>query len=368
MSCNCVADWRLEVLDLASGERLGFLPFLGFTFEELLNQVGTATISAPLARVSLADVWPHYRAVAFTRTAGPSASPSAPVCEFIGMIESVTAQSPGEVNIGLVSIEGYLGYRVIASGEYTDPQTNLGAEIVDDVAADGVPLTSSYEFSAINRTITVEATSDMTALAFLQQLTELEDGPDYQRSHTYSGGAWTTDLYFRDYVGNTTPRVLDARRGLSQYGVTVDALQHANWIRGRDQELAVREANDFATTIYPRFDRGVKYSDMIESGTNLVDAVAGELANNRHPMTVPDVTISKLALASEINLGDSLTLNMSNGAIRYAGDVRVVGKAWSLAAESPSLCTLSMVPLDDPSVSVLSLPKPMPSLSGRGCC
>lgn len=363
ITCDCANDWRLELLDLETGNRIGWLPFIRFDFEELLNQVGTATITVPVRKVSLGDVWPHLRAVAFTRIAGPNASPTDPFCEFIGMIETVSAQSSGEVTIGLVSIEGYLKYRVMPDGTYTDNQTTLGADAVNLAAVSGARITGTDAGSITSRTVVLEAASDTLIIDFVDSLTQMQDGPDYSLTHTFASGAWSTVMKFSDYAGSTTARNLNAKRGLVSYGITVEAAEHGNYIRGRDQALGSYVATGVTSSIYVPFGKFVKYSDITDS-TQLADQTNGELAQNAHPIATPDVTIADLGISGPIRLGDSLNLNMDHGAILYKGEARVTGKAWSSDTESPTLCTLSMVPLDDVTTTILNAP----AGTGPGCC
>lgn len=364
-ACNCSSDWRLELLDLSTGERIGWLPFTSFTFEELLNEPGTATVTVPVRKVTMPQVMPHMRAVAFTRTAGPGASKTAPVCEFIGMIETAQAQSGGTLNLGLRSIEAYLAYRIIqTTGDRVGNQTTLLANIVNEFSTDGVQLVGVDGGSATPRTINVEADSDTTGLTYMTDLTNLENGPDYLLRHTHVGDAWVTDVIAQDYVGDTTPRPLNARRGLIAYGLNVDAVNHANWLRGRASDQLATTADNLTDTPYPRFDTSVAFSEIATSGALLTAATNGAQENRKDPIAVPDVTIARLDITAKFAMGDSITLKMDQGAARYEGAARLVGKAWSVSAGSPTLCTFSVTPLDDVRTAVLNLPQS----TGQGCC
>lgn len=367
MTCNCPRDWRLELLDLATGERLGWLPFTGFTFEELLNQPGSATITVPVRKVTMRDVWPHLRAVAFTRTSGPGATASAPVCEFIGMIESVNAESGGTLTIGLQSIEKYLAYRIITGNQTytTQRQTIIAEELVTLAAGSGIPLTGVGNPAAgITRSRSYLAEDDKVILDAITELTEIDDGPDYRREYTFSGGAWSTLLRFADYIGDTTPRPLRDRRGLTAYGLTVDATMQANWVRGRGQEI-VNTDDTYTTSPYPRFDLAVQWSDVADA-TQLAENVDGYLLNHYDPTAVPDVTIADLKVSTAFALGDLAALRMNHGAIQFDGTARVIGKAWSVGPEQPTMCTFSFTPPIEGAMAAIVAVPPSPTLPG--CC
>lgn len=368
MSCNCPKDWRLEILDLASGRVLGYLPFVSFTFDDLLNQVGPASITLNVRDAALRDIFPHLRAVAFTRVSGPNATPNSPVCEYIGIVESVAADSGGTLTIGLQSIEYYLNYRILhTTGAYVGDQSDLGSDVVNAMTSNGIQLGGASDGSGPTRTIDVEPTSDTRALDFIINLCAIEDGPDYVREHSKSGSSWSTVIRFVASAGDPGARPLSALSGVTGYGLNVDASQHTNWVRGRDQNQFAVALNDVADSIYPRFDKGVKYSDMIAqtpSPDNLDEAVAGEIANNADPIALPDITVADLDVAAGISLGDVRLLDMNHGALRYYGNVRVVGKSWSRNGDGPTLCTISAVPNDSIANPILDAP---PS-NKRGCC
>lgn len=362
--CNCAADWRLEVIDLATGTRIRYLPFLSFDFEDALNQAGTATVTVPVDRVTARDVWPHLRAVVFTRINGPGATSSAPVAEYIGMIETMQAESSGTVTLGLLSIEAYLNYRIVVSDTtYTTlDQCDIGAALVNLAVSNGIPLTgASPDVSVYSRTRTYLAADDKRILDAVSELTQVINGPDYRRDFSFSGGAWSTVLTFLDTVG-TVGGSLNGKRGLSVYGMNVDGSQHCNWLRGRGESLSDTD-DTLSDTIYARFDKGMQWSDVTDAGT-LSDNVDGELVNNADPNAIPNVTIARLSIAAAISIGDTLPLSISRGALRYEGTGRVVSKSWSRGGDaSPTLCTLSFVPGEGGASSVLDAPP-----SPVGCC
>lgn len=367
MSCDeCQDTWRLELLDLAAGTRVGWLKYVSFEIDDLLNQVGPGQIICNVRDVRTTDVWPHLRAIAFNRVSGPGATPSAPVIEAVVMIETLSAKSGGTLTLGVQSIEHYLSYRIMRNNttySATD-QNAICADLVNDATVDGIQLTATADTSAITRDRSYLLTDDKVRLEAVTELLQTEDGPDFIREHSKTGGVVTTNLRFTDYAGNTTPAPLNAKRGLVAYGLEVDASSHANLVQGRGNEVSVAYAqNNISASIYPRFDKAVQWSD-VDDVDVVEENTIGYANANADPIAVPDVTVADPNLWVPRRLGDTINLNIDHGALRFFGPARIVGRSLSSSAESPALCTFSFVPLVSASESILSAPPGNDS----GCC
>lgn len=368
MSCNCPKDWRLEAIDLASGDRLSWLKFVSFQMEEVLNDIGTATVICNVNDVNVADVWPHLRAIAFTRISGGTASAQSPFAEMVGMVEQITPNSDGTLSIGLVSVEGYLNHRILPSGvSYPAvPQTQICSDLVNQAASNGINLDAVFETSAVNLTRTYLAADDPIIWPSIADILASQNGPEYYRQYGFDGTSWKTTLHFLDEIGEDRGS-LNARRGLVTYSVNVDAGDHANWIRGRNDHTSYSNST-YSGSPYARFDKAIQWSDLTESGNVILARnVEGELARNYDPRALPDVTIADIGLASQYRIGDTVTLNMNLGALRYFGQARVLSRAWSVSADAPTTCTLSFVPPDSVRASTLILNAPKEQ-TPRGCC
>lgn len=368
MSCNCSKDWRLEILDLQTGTRLGYLPFVSFDFEELLNQAGAASITIPIRKVKLRDVWPRLRAVAFTRVSGPGASTTSPKCEFIGMVENVSSSSDGTATIGLKSIEYYLNYRIFLEGFGDDsgaPQTLLGQQMLDYASnTDGLDmLTGDSDTSAFTSYVQYLPETDTVILDAITTLTETVDGPDYVRDYTFADGAWSAVIRFTDSAGSVHG-TLDSNRGLGSYSLEVDGTEQANFLQGRGEEASF-STDDTATSQYPRFDAAMQVSD-VGLYLQLTNIVQGWRRNHANPLMTPDVTVFRLALATAFVLGDTPDLNLNHGLIHYSGPARIIGKSWRVSPDEPTSCTFSFTP-PDPSVAAAEL-LGAPNPPGVECC
>jgi hypothetical protein len=364
--CGCPYDWRIEILNLSTGERRGYLTPLSFEFEEKLNEVGSGTITIPVSSVSMQDVWPHITSIAFLRIAGPGATSSSPVCEFIGMVEQVDPDSGGTLKIGVKSIEQYLDSRMIDETLVftAEEQTSIGASLVDEAATLGIPLSGGFTASSFPRDRTYELVDRKKILEAIQQLTQVIDGPDYQLVHSLSGtSSWQTEMLFQDRVGSDVPRPLNARRGLIAYGLPVDATAHVTKVIGvGENDTLVYETSTPTSDMYPLFERSEAYSD-VSVLTTVQEHAEGSLAQDKHPIATPTVTVAGLDLIAPLSLGDLTELKMGHGAIQYQGVARIIGIAWSSTESTPTMATLTLVPNDNAADAILGAPP-----SSSGCC
>jgi hypothetical protein len=365
--CNCAEDWRIEIMDLASGIVLRQIIPLSWSFDDTLNDLGPATVTLPLSKVSPRDVWPHFRAIAFTRLEGPRASKGTPRCEYIGMIETVSASArQNTVTIGMYSIESYLNHRRIGTtAAYTDIyQADFAADFVNSAAVNGINLVATGAATGVQRDWATDAANDQMVYDLITNLVQIENGIDYARSFAKIGNAWQTTLTFSDAPIGVGRGPLDGRRGLVDYSLNIEGSGHANRVVGRGDGISW-DVNDLPDTIYAQFDKAVQWSDISNTeGVRLTDMTEGELARSKDPSAVPDVTTSKLSVAGAYDVGDTIDLTMNNGFIRFDGTARIINKAWSLEPESPTMCTFSFAPADDPLGSVLNVP----ASRKRRCC
>lgn len=357
---------------MAEGSRRRYLTPSSLSFDQTLNEVGSGSVTLPIRSITLADTWPHLTSIAFLRINGPGATPTQPVCEFLGMPEQVSGTSSGGLSLGLKSIEGYLGYRIIqelvpplaGSTTFTTvDQTQIGADLVNLANPFGIPLTATAEASGTQRTIRYLDIDRKVVIEAVLELTALEDGPDYQLVHIREGQSWRSEMRFADYVGNTEPFPMNSQRGMQEYGIEVDASLHANRVIGiGSSSRRVYDADQSGTSIYPKFERSVAWTDTRDSDT-LEAQTKGELANHSHPTTVPSLTLAGLDIATQPSVGDTIDLRLDHGAIQYDGLARLISKSWSSDADSPTKVTFGMVPQGAPEDDVLAVVPGIP-----GCC
>lgn len=374
MTDCCAQDWRVEVLNLTTGTRRSYLTPSSLSFDQTLNTVGAGSVTLPVRSTRLANVWPHLTSVACLRINGPGASPIQPVCEFLGMVEQIGGSSSGGINLGLTSIEGYLSHRIIqdelpplaGATVFTEKQQAVIAAALVAMGQDnGVPLSAVVsQPSVVERSMRYLDTDRKYIMDALLELTALEDGPDYRLVHEQQSNlAWRTVMTFADYIGNTEPYQLHSQRGMSDYGIDVDATMHANRVIGiGNTDRRVYDADGSEGSMYPLFERSAAWTDARDSD-QLEALTKGELANYDHPTTVPSITLSGLDIAPNLNPGDTLDLRLDHGAIQYDGLARLISKSWSSDADSPTKVTLNMVPQGDTNDDILAVVPGLPE-----CC
>lgn len=358
-TCGCAYDWRVEALDISTGGRKAILHPVSFDFEELLNEVGSGSVTLNVRDVNMSDIWPHATKIAFLRLAGPNASPSTPVCEWVGLVESVQADSGGTLKLGLKSVEEYLDHRLLPLdlSQALIDQCLLGALIVDQAATNGIGLESEWVNSTQpNRTRDWKASDYPTILSLVRGLTEIDDGPDYVLSHGSTGHP--TTITFMDRAGGASS--INAKRGLVSYSLDVDGSTHANRIVGTGANEGLLYIADFGEPV--RWERAESYGDAEQQATVQEQAV-GAVYNDHHPRATPQVTIAGVDLIAPLSLGDDVELTMGHGALQYKGSARLVGIAWSSSADSPTMASLTFVPGTSGVSAVFDAPH-----TDGGCC
>lgn len=360
--CSCANDWRVELVNLADGTRRRFAHPTGLTFENLLNEPGSASISLPVRDYTMADIWPHLTSVAITRISGPGASTTSPVCEYLGLVEDVRADSGGVLTLGMKSIEQYLQYRLLPTTSFNQqPQNQIGAALVNYANADGIPLVGVGVDGQL-RDRNYGEDDDKVILEAVKQFTQVIGGPDYVLSHEFSSGHWSTEMEFVDRAGEDKGGQINARLGLSTYDIAVDATPHANKVIGVGENPNIKFTAIASETIYPLFERSEAWVDVSRQAT-IRQHAEGELEASLHPAASPSVTLVGTELAAEFNLGDTVHLKMDHGAVAYHGPARLIGKAWASEEGSPTSCTFSLVPLTDSADAILDAPN-----TGQECC
>lgn len=355
-----MSDWRIEALNLASGLRKVILQPSSFSFEEKLNEVGSGSVTVPLKSVKIADVWPHTTSIAFLRTAGPDATPSQPVCEFIGMVEDFSADANGgAVSLGVNSIESYWAHRIIHGDQTFSAmeQNTLAYNLARTTT--GIPLEpQTGMLGSTNRDRTYLDTDHKILLDALLELTQVLGGPDYRLEHVFqSDNSWKTYMRFQDQWGNTTTpyTVIDAQRSVGQYGLQVSAGNHATSVIGVGATADLVDTENASPSIYPLFEVAESYSDVSDINT-VTQKAQGSLAQNKHPAATPSVTLTGLDMIAPLALGDYITLKMSTGPIQYQGTARITGIAWAFGESTPTTATVSLVPQDDAGTAILGAP------------
>lgn len=359
-TCACGSDWIIYSCDLKTGRIRAVLHPLSFDFEDRLNNYGPGSLMLATKDVRIRDIWPHLTSVYFARVSGPGATPTEPVVEWGGLIEMVEASDTGTTTVGLKAIEGYAEHRSIRD-DLSWPNnglTEVAAGLITYIQPNGIPLTAEWtpsfrsnrqrNYKAYNRKYVGEAITD---------LTQVIDGPDWETVHTKTGGSFSTQMIFRDYVGVDRDIILQSDREAQGYNLIVDAKDHATLVdaigSGEEEDMLIASVQDPAD-IYPEFDATPAWKDVTQSGT-LYEHAYGYLTDYQEPFATPQVSVFGLEPSPLLlRKGDTIGVAVNFGAVTYNGRARIIGVSWSAGVGNPISRTFELVPLTRASESVLN--------------
>lgn len=360
--CRCSRDFIVEACDLSSGTVRAVLDPISLDWQTDLNGWGQGSMTLATKDIRIRDIWPGLTSVYISRIAGGGgASPSTPVAEFGGMIESVEASEEGATQVGLVSLEGYLQRRDIKLTQVFDgvEQTEIGAALVRLAESNGIPLFAEAAPSRYPRDRTYEGWSRKLIAEALEEMAQVINGFDWEVVHTRTLGKWTTTMFFRDQVGlDRTEEVrLHSDRELSGYSLHIDGQEQATWVdaigSGEEEDQLIATATD-ESLIYPQFDATPAWKDVTKY-TTLLNHADGYLEDYREPRATPTITVAGLDPSPAVmRLGDTVHIEQDFGAVTYRGDARIISSSWALGEDEPIIRTYEMLPVTRASQSVLN--------------
>jgi hypothetical protein len=360
---TCSENWLVEVCNLATGLVRGVLQPLQMRFDVGLNEFTDAAITLSTRDIALRDVWPGLTSIYISRVAGPGASREAPVGEWAGLITDFGMSESGTTEVGLKSIDWYTTRRTYrTSTTYTQrAQTQIAKAFLDyirsrrDSGTGPIPLFGVADTSTVLRDRIYEAWRRKNIGEAIQDLTQVINGPDWELEHHRVDGAWSTDMIFRDEVGVDRGLLLRSDIEASAYSISANIQNLATLVDAfgagteEDQLIETARATDAP---YPSFDATPAWTDVTRRST-LQDHAQGYLESNREPAALPTVTLPGLDVdPTQLRIGDTVTADISYGAIRFNGKARVITIAWEVAPGGPEYRTLELLPLDPPSQSI----------------
>lgn len=358
VECACGERWRIEACDMRTGLVIDILHPTAFDFETYLNQSTTGSMTLVTQETHPRQVWPHLVSVYITRVAGGDASFTNPVVEFAGFVEEFEAEG-NSTRVGLRSIDYYLWHRVLADGmAFVDTSQNeIAKQLVEAAQPNGIPLFAQAAPSAWFRQRTYEPWDKKNIGEAIQQLTEVIGGPDWEITHEKVDGRWSSTMQFHDEIGINRNVVLQSDVELSDYGMVVDAQDHATRViatgEGEEEDMITTSTEDESGT-YPQFDTVISHPDVSVFAT-LVSHAEGWLEDHQEPFAAPELTIAGLDPdPSLIQLGDTIEVRVNFGLATYNGDARVLGSSWAVDPDNPDRRTLQVLPTTRASQSVLS--------------
>lgn len=310
VACECAANWRVELVELTTGEVLNVVTPIQFEFQTSFLEPGKGSISFHRKTVSgsgavramqnvldqfvpLQNMYPRRMGIYIQRLAGGAATPDAPVAMFAGIIESMDGEASGIITMGFTEIQSYLGYRTIRSDlvfsgvnqtligmnlvDYARQANTLGGS-TDPLLPHGIQL---YGASVANAPVARDRTylaADRQYLGqVITQLIGVIDGPVYRMSHVRSaGGIWQSTQTFYDVIPQTVIKTV-SWPDLTDFKVRYDGNALGNLVDAFGEPAAdgsvLIATEDYSGLLFdiPRYDATPSYpttSDPVELQEN----------------------------------------------------------------------------------------------------
>ena len=357
-SCACGEDWVIHACDLRTGIIRAVLHPIAFDFETIRNRLGKGTLTLVTREVLVRNIWPHLTSIYISRKKADGTFEGL----YGGMVETFQANSAtagGTVSVGLQPIEEYLNHRMLRTQtEFTGvSQTEIAKALVEAVSGNGIAISAVAVPSTITRDRIYNAWDRQFVGPALEELSDVPDGINWEVSYVRSGGTWQTVLTFADTIGGPTDVILASDREGAQYGLDVDAKDHATLIdalgSGETSGMLIATAID-TSGIYPQFDAAPGFTQETLLSVLQEDA-DGYLDNHQEPTAIPSIDIYGGTPAPEnLQLGDEITADIDHGAVVYRGPARVEAIAWRKTADAPDVRTIGLSPLTRASESVFN--------------
>lgn len=287
--CECAANWRVEIVDLLSGEVTHTITPIRFEFETtfLAAGRGSITFDARAAELTggqivlnLGEISPSQAGIYFARIRGGDATPEVPVNMFGGYIETLQSGSDGVITLGFSEMQKYLDYRLIRSDlswvgvnqniipselvEYTRG-ANLSGGTVDPIPGPGIQLFGEAAPGAVLRDRNYLGVDRKNIGEAIKEYIQIENGPVYRMSHVRNLTGWQSVMRFSDEVEQVGDlktiewsQITDLRVGLdgNELANTIDAFGDP----AADGTPLIFTASNPASTFLPRFDAAPSFS------------------------------------------------------------------------------------------------------------
>lgn len=250
-----------------------------------------------------------------------------------------TLQGSG-LSLTLVTVEHYFDSVYVKDCVYSNrDQCEIVKDLVSSTLKDHRFMISvEMSPSLIRRDRTYEADSDKTLLSAIQELSNVQDGPEWCTSWKANGGGYLPVLTVADRIGSVTPvttfdeSVMTSFRVLEDYSTGYGA--NVVWaVGGTTGETRLRSDVMVVEQSYrPVVERVVNASSSIVRKDTLNGHALSESQRLRDGTNTVDMTLSLMAapiLYEEWKPGDVVAWTVSDDGGRFAGfdygEARVVG-------------------------------------------
>ena len=340
MTCACGAAWRVETFDLLDGQVNRALNVIELEVQRVLNGPATATFRCHVRDVPVTDVWPRLRGIGVTWYGRPI---------WVGFVETIRAASSGSFEIAAVSLDGYLGRRVLTSNVnfQNDSLCEIGVALVglatDPADGPAPPLTAAAPdpSSCATGDRSYDAEDRPPIGDLVNNLVVSPNRPDYRFVPIRAGGKWSARMDFVDVLRRPQRRPLRSNVHADRWGLDVDGIDVANWINAQSDDregVAVGIPPGWVRwDAAPRFGSGVSVPRLEEIAADYLELTDG-------PAATPSVDIPGDLYELDVEPGDRLerlVLQQPDG-LCYDGPALVLGVTWRASPDEPDRRTLTL--------------------------
>ena len=320
----------METFDLLDGQVNGLLPVIQLEVQALLNSPATATFTCHVRDVPQTDVWPRLRGIGVTWYGRPI---------WVGFVDAVRASSGGTMEIGAVSMDGYLAHRILRTTQnYQNTDLcQIGVDLVGLGTVAPAPLLTATATGTCAVEDRIYSAEDRPLIGDLvNNLVVAPSAPDYRLIPQRTAGVWSAVMDFQPQVGRLRRVPLRSNVHAASYGLDVDGADLANYV---DAQAGQKEA--LAQDVEPgwvRWDAAPTFTEGI--GQNRLDQLSQQYLDTfGGPAATPAVQIPGDLYDRDVEPGDTLerlVLDHPRG-ICFDGQARVLGVTWQATPDAPDV-------------------------------
>jgi hypothetical protein len=310
--CECAANWRVELVQLTTGQVVKVVVPIDFEFQTSFLEAGQGTVRfnrhgvtsggrtgfLSEAFVRMIQMYPNAIGIYFSRVAGGSATGHDPAHMFGGIVTSFDGSSDGIVTLGFTEIQSYLDYRLIRSDlvfsavnqnsiaanlvEYANG-TNFEGGSLDPEPGPGINLIGGFGgVPTILRDRTYLAADRKYIGEVLREFLQIIDAPVYRMEHFRNADLWVSEMFFSDTWLQSSPIPTIAWHHLADFNPKLDANELANLVDAFGRQEEGEDAFIETTGFVPGFPNAPRYDaapvfDTVTDPSTLNDHAFGYL-------------------------------------------------------------------------------------------
>lgn len=309
MVCGCAQNWRMELVELGTGEIRSAIVPESFEFSTEWLRPGRGSISfymqgttppiseilslntsaERLNEVRLNEPYPGDAGIVIQRVNGEGATWAEPHAMFAGIVDSLDIDPSGLITLGLIEINEYPYHRLLRNDiSFTSTlQTEIGVGLINYIefgtpTPPGAALDSEWNADENSRVTASSAGTPSvvrdrnyaakgrpTIGKLIEQLTQVQNGPVYVMEHTRDGsGNWQFEFQFYDqddFDAEFSPTPVIAFSDVDDVKLNVDRRDRANLVEVFSQQggtsvvRTIGDADALLAGIQQQPPRGQRY-------------------------------------------------------------------------------------------------------------